>query len=741
MMRRCIRLMLVAWLGTWLTVVGPWLAERGIEPARAEDQRVIRVAPNGHDGDEGLEASAVCGSAANPCRTIQRAVDLAQDGDVIQVAAGVYTGDGEAVIRLVGRPGVTIRGGYSSTDWSLITDTPASSTVLDGNNSRRVVYIANVVGEIRLENLVIQNGLANQRIGQWGAMGAGLLCLESASVVLRNVVIRNNVVQGPDTATVGGGGAAFLWGGAGRSCSVSMLNVTFENNLARAGDGSPRGGQALGGGLFATHSNVTAENVTFINNRVQAGSGGIGYLGQTWDRADGLGGGAAFQNNAVTLVNVLARQNDALGGYGTRYGGFADGGGLYFERSVANVISGTLRDNAVVGGDSGVEGGVSGGGGLMAMGSTLALERMVVVNNSATGGAGSDAGDAGGGGLYFSAESASYPSRIVGSSLVIAGNRAQAGAGAAPYGGGGGVFSQNTELTLTHATLAGNSVLPTMRAPGIVILNYMGSSMASLRHSIVADHLGSGAAREALFVQDSGSWLSLDYVLFHGNTLDVGSGNAGAIDTGRILRGEPAFASPGAPHYDYHIGFASAALDQALGSSVSNDLDGQQRPYGQAADVGADEAYPPLTGSTKSVQPGAVHLASGAMAYPVTYTIRLVNSSREPVGANLSDGLPTPPQPLDLRLMGVRCSMGQCASSDSGPTTVSWSGEVPPLGEVTISYQVELLAPSEYSGSTSIVNTAYYDYVDSDGMAFQASSLSCTLLINSSTLFVPLMLR
>jgi len=46
------------------------------------------------------------------------------------------------------------------------------------------------------------------------------------------------------------------------------------------------------------------------------------------------------------------------------------------------------------------------------------------------------------------------------------------------------------------------------------------------------------------------------------------------------------------PPYDYHIGAGSTAIDAAQGSNIpAADYDGDPRPNGNAADVGADEAF------------------------------------------------------------------------------------------------------------------------------------------------------
>jgi hypothetical protein len=61
------------------------------------------------------------------------------------------------------------------------------------------------------------------------------------------------------------------------------------------------------------------------------------------------------------------------------------------------------------------------------------------------------------------------------------------------------------------------------------------------------------------------------------------------------LGGNPAFNAPnpvaGDPKLDaeYHLSPGSAAIDSGMDAGISQDIDGNPRPFGSAPDVGADE--------------------------------------------------------------------------------------------------------------------------------------------------------
>ena len=78
-----------------------------------------------------------CSSLASPCKTIQRAVDVATGGDEIRVAVGVYSdlnayGGLSQVVHVT--RSVTIRGGFLASDWA-IYDPAANATQIDAQNA------------------------------------------------------------------------------------------------------------------------------------------------------------------------------------------------------------------------------------------------------------------------------------------------------------------------------------------------------------------------------------------------------------------------------------------------------------------------------------------------------------------------------------------------------------------------------------------------------------------------------
>jgi len=96
-------------------------------------------------------------SQTSPC-PLATAVAGASDGDTIYLAGGTYTGTSTEVIAVTGN--VTILGGWDgASSGAVVRDPGAYPTILDGQNSRRVVYITGTVSP-RLEGLTFTRGNA-----------------------------------------------------------------------------------------------------------------------------------------------------------------------------------------------------------------------------------------------------------------------------------------------------------------------------------------------------------------------------------------------------------------------------------------------------------------------------------------------------------------------------------------------------------------------------------------------------
>lgn len=201
-------------LGGWLLMLWSALA---VSASPAATNRY--VAPGGVD-------SGACTSNAAPCATIQYALDQAGDGDVILIAAGVYTENLQIV------NSVTLQG------------VDAATTIVDGSAQlKRVITMSySPPISVALRNLSIRNG-------------KGGIISSSGPLQVESSRIYNNDATGEFYDE---GGGLFLFG------PTTIGNTVIDSNIGQ-----------YGGGVYA-RADITITASAIYNNVADESGGGVG---------------------------------------------------------------------------------------------------------------------------------------------------------------------------------------------------------------------------------------------------------------------------------------------------------------------------------------------------------------------------------------------------------------------------------------------------------------------------------
>jgi parallel beta-helix repeat protein len=327
--------------------------------------------------------------------SVQAAVSDADPGDEILVAEGVYTTNGAAQVASIDE-GITVRGGYTTTNW-IVPHPTTQPAVLDAEGLGRVVY---VYGDITptLEGLWLTNGQAGDSVGIY-ALGAHPVI--SGCRVFSNATILN-------------GGGIHLEDSPG---AALMNNWVYSNTAAN------------GGGIHLDNS----PGAVLMNNWV-------------YSNTAGNGGGIYFQNSAGATVvgNEIYSNTSIHDGGGLTLGGSGSGSVLedndvfcniaYEDGGGINIISSggaTLIGNRFYSNTADE----TGGGLVIGQSDDVLLLRNEIFSNTASSGSGLS---------LFDGQNA----RLV--NTLIVGNRAVGSKGA-------GVRVVGASVHMLHTTLARNS--------------------------------------------------------------------------------------------------------------------------------------------------------------------------------------------------------------------------------------------------------------------------------------------
>jgi autotransporter-associated beta strand protein len=268
----------------------PFFARLAIEAL--EDRRLLSILPvPGHDYS-----------------TIQSAIDAAQPGDTVDIAAGTYL---ENIV--INKSGITVEGAGQG------------QTIIDGQQRGSVVTFDNVDSTTMLMDCTVKNGLG---------VGGGIRII-NASPIIRHNEIADNAGQAPNGFGIAGG---FYISGA--DASPIIVDNLIRDNVAH---GSWVG---TGGGLYAENgARPIISHNQIIDNQAWASGGAMSLFGA----------GAMIDHNIIednhadyaTCILVVVTgettiQNNLIAhNYGTYQGNSA----IYVGSGHVSINNNTIADN------------------------------------------------------------------------------------------------------------------------------------------------------------------------------------------------------------------------------------------------------------------------------------------------------------------------------------------------------------------------------------------------------------
>lgn len=611
---------------TLLTVIGRWVWPNG-KPVQAAPG-VLYVAPAGN-----------CGNVTPCYSTIQAAVDAAQVGDEIRIAAGTYSGinnqGGKPQVVYIAKS-LTLRGGYTTTDWN--TPVPETNvTEISAQTLGRVAYITGTNTKVTLAGLHLTYGDANGLKGHSPTSSenydaGGNLYINQANVTLNDcqitdgaapsggygggLYIRNGALTMArtflHTNEAGHGGAAFLY-----RATTSIASSVFQNNRTTTMNGDGPALTVFGGAFTLSGSTVAANtaaqkapssgalavnaNPFLIESSVISGTvyssgvalSGAGTLRDSTIQANQYGGVRIGDSN-ITLINNEVLYNGTGGAY-VEAGVYVSGVRNATVYLVGNHIH--HNQNTYVS---------SYGGGVYvdpAPEGWVTLSDNLIEGNSA-GKTGAQE-DGYGGGVAINGDQVTLERNLIRNNTAIGflhptGNT---------YGGlGGGIHIRGNPILRNNVIVENHA---TYRGSGL----YVRGSAPELYHNTIAQNTGANDAT-GIYVAEASSteraqpklWntiivsqtvgiyvkgdvikniVNADGILWFGNTDNTGG--TGTFFLSNEHTGDPLFVAP--PNGDYHINPGSAAIDNGVATNTTTDIDGE--PRFSIPDLGADEYWAP----------------------------------------------------------------------------------------------------------------------------------------------------
>lgn len=224
-------------------------------------------------------------SQADPCSLSTGLAQANFDGTIIYVAGGSYTGSGGAVVTLT--HSIQFIGGWDgSTTYPPVIDPQAHPTILDGQASRRVIYISqnksptirgfvivhgwspNNGGGIYGSNsspLIASNVITDNRAANYGG---GIYLINSTATISGNQVLSNSVQYAGGGIELSNGSKAvikyniFFANKSNYGCAIDAGNaqVTGTNNLLKDNQGDEVWESSGSGSTLLATNNILVNN-------------------------------------------------------------------------------------------------------------------------------------------------------------------------------------------------------------------------------------------------------------------------------------------------------------------------------------------------------------------------------------------------------------------------------------------------------------------------------------------------